>query len=150
MPAASFQSRLSARKCDGDVATRAQPHLDAVFDGVPPGDVLEVVDVEAFGVEFGPQHLDEVAVELGGDPGTVVIGRDEARRRLDQVGAEEEVIAEGEGRPRSGSEIRRRSRSSKLPMVPPRKITNRSPGRPGRVPIRLVEVGDHGMHRHGG
>ena len=99
----------------GDVATRAQPHLDAVFDGVPPGDVLEVVDVEALGVEFGPQHLDEVAVELGGDPGTVVVGRDETRRRLDQVGAEEEVIAGGEGRPRSGQK---------------------------RVPLPVVEVAD--------
>ena len=38
----------------GDVATGAQPHLNAVFDGIPSDDVLEVVNVEAFGIEFGP------------------------------------------------------------------------------------------------
>ncbi len=53
--------------------------------------MLERVRVEV-GVQFAVDDVEDVPVELGGDPGRVVVGADEASGVLDEVGAEEEEV----------------------------------------------------------
>ena len=44
------------------------------------------------GAELAVEHEQHVAVELGGDPGAVVVGGDQPGPVLDQVGAEQEPV----------------------------------------------------------
>ena len=93
-------------------AQRAQADVDPAVVGVPEGDVLEGVGVEV-GAELAVEHVEDVLVELGGDPGGVVVGGLEPGPVLDQVGAEQEAVARvhqgrdpGEERaPRRGAEV---------------------------------------------
>ena len=61
------------------------------FSVVPEGDVLERVEVEV-GAELAVEDAEHVLVELGGDPGRVVVGGLQRRAVLDQVRAEQEVV----------------------------------------------------------
>ena len=88
-----------------DVAPGAQPHLDPAALRIPPRDVLEIIGVEPARAEFGAQHLDEVAIERGGHACRVVVGSGEPRRRLDQVGADQEVVARCHCRPDAVEEL---------------------------------------------
>ena len=54
-------------------AQRAQADVDPLVVGVEEGDVLERVGVEV-GVELAVEDVEHVLVELGGDPGGVVVG----------------------------------------------------------------------------
>ena len=64
--------------------------------------MLEGVEVEV-GAELAVEDREHVLVELGGDALGVVVGGLEAAAVLDQVGAEQEVVAgEHQGR-RSGT-----------------------------------------------
>ena len=74
------------------VGERAQADVHALLVAVVAGDVLEGVEVEV-GAELAVEDLEHVLVELGGDPLGVVVGGLEAGRVLDQVGAEQEVVA---------------------------------------------------------
>jgi hypothetical protein len=70
---------------------RAQAHLDPLALAIEERNVLEGVDVEV-GVELAVDHAQDVAIELGGHAGGVVVGGLDDRRVLDQVGAEQQVI----------------------------------------------------------
>ncbi len=67
----------------------AQPHLDPLLVLVPQGDVAEPVRIEV-APELLVEHAEHVAVEVGGDAGSVVIGGDEPLSVLDQIGADEQ------------------------------------------------------------
>src|SRR5690625_3212836 len=73
------------------VPARAQPHLDPLLFGVPPGHVVERAGVEV-GAQFPVDDGQNVAVEGGGDPLGVVVGGNEAFGVLDQVAAEQEPV----------------------------------------------------------
>ena len=77
------------------VVERAQPHLDALVLLVPQGHVLEAARDRSRRVQLAVEHVEHVAVELGGDPGGVVVGGDQAGPVLDQVGAEQEAGRRG-------------------------------------------------------
>ncbi len=62
-----------------ELTPRAEPHLDPAAHWIPSRHVGEVVEVQALGIQLSPQHLNQVAIERGGDAGAVVVGRDEAR-----------------------------------------------------------------------
>ena len=79
------------------VGERAQADVHPLRLGVVAGDVLEGVEVEV-GAELAVEHLEHVLVELGGDPGGVVVGGLEPGAVLDQVGAEQELVAGAEQR----------------------------------------------------
>ena len=49
-------------------------------------------------VQLAVEHPEHVAVELGGDAGRVVVGRDQASRVLDEVGAEQQRVTREQGR----------------------------------------------------
>ena len=95
-----------AAKCDVEVEAvephllvgeRAQADVHPLRLGVVAGDVLEGVEVEV-GAELAVEDGEDVLVELGGDAGGVVVGGLEAGAVLDQVGAEQEVVAGAEQR----------------------------------------------------
>jgi hypothetical protein len=67
--------------------------------------VVERVDVEV-GPQLPVEHVQHVAVELGGDPGRVVIGGHERRRVDDEPGAEQELLAGPHRRPQRPQELR--------------------------------------------
>ena len=82
----------------------AQPHLDALLVGVPPGDVLERVEVEV-GVEFAVHHGEHVLVELRGHARGVVVGPHQAVGVLDQVGAEQQGVTRLQAVGQRGEEL---------------------------------------------
>src|SRR5690606_6917503 len=73
-------------------ARALEPHLDPRGRLVPQGDVPEAGEAEG-GAELAVEAGEDVAVEGGGHPGGVVVGGQEDRRVLAQIGAEEEAIA---------------------------------------------------------
>src|ERR1700687_2063202 len=56
--------------------------------------MVELVGFE-ISLELVVEHDEHVAIELGGDAGTVVIGGDQTSRILDQVGANKEMVTDG-------------------------------------------------------
>ena len=95
---------LAARELDLEVerpdrdpagAPGTQAHLDPLVLRVEERHVLEQVGREV-GVELAVEHVQDVAVELGGHAVRVVVGRLQRVDVLDQVGAEQEVVAGGE------------------------------------------------------
>ncbi len=89
-----------AAKCDGQIQRRdphplcracPQPHLDALFVGVPPGHMLEGVKVE-IGIELAVDHGEHIAIEPGRHARAVVIGADQPAGVLDQVGAQQQGV----------------------------------------------------------
>ena len=91
-PSATSTSRSMARRIGVLVALGPQVHLDPLLVLVPLGHVGEAVGREV-AVELAVEDVEDVAVELGGDAGGVVVGGDEAGRVLHEVGAEEEPVA---------------------------------------------------------
>ena len=71
---------------------RPQPHLDALLVGVPPGHVLEGLEVEV-GVELAVDHREHIAVEPRRHARAVVVGADQPAGVLDQVGAQQQGVA---------------------------------------------------------
>ena len=69
----------------------AQVHLDPLLLAVPLGDVGEPVGGEV-AVELAVEDVQDVAVELGGHTGGVVVGGDEPGGVLHEVGAEEQPV----------------------------------------------------------
>ena len=67
----------------------AKSHLDPFLGGIPARDVREGVDVEV-GVELAVEHAQDVAIELGGDAGAVVVRGNEPSDILDEVGTEQQ------------------------------------------------------------
>jgi hypothetical protein len=70
--------------------------------------------------------MQHVAVELGGDPGGVVVGGDQPSGVFDQVSAEQQAVA-GDQALREGAQEPGGCAGSRLPMVPPRNATSRRP-----------------------
>ena len=91
---AGGEGDLQVEAVDRDllVGERAQADVHPLRLGVVAGDVLEGVEVEV-GAELAVEHLEHVLVELGGDAGGVVVGGLEPVAVLDQVGAEQELVA---------------------------------------------------------
>ena len=76
------------------VGRGAQPHLDPLVGLVPAGHVLEPGGIEV-GTQLAVEHVEHVAVELGGHAGAVVVGVDQPGPVLDQVGTEEQAVVQG-------------------------------------------------------
>ena len=91
-PAANSTVEVDALEPHRLVGERAQADVHPLLLGVVAGDVLEGVEVEV-GAELAVEDLEHVLVELGGDALGVVVGGLEADPVLDQVGAEQEVVA---------------------------------------------------------
>src|SRR5579864_1093947 len=91
---ALLEVELEAEGRQADVlpALGAQAHLDPALAGVVEGAVAEGGRVEvAHGAMVG--NAQDVAIELGGDAGGVVVGGFQPGDRFHQVDAEQEVIA---------------------------------------------------------
>ena len=72
-PSAKVRSRSRSADPDGLVGGGPQPHLDPVVVLVPPGHVVEPVEVEV-GAEVAVEDGEHVAVERRRHPGGVVVG----------------------------------------------------------------------------
>ena len=91
-PAANSTVEVDALEPDLLGGERAQADVHPLLAAVVAGDVLEGVEVEV-GAELAVEDLEHVLVELGGDALGVVVGGLQPGRVLDQVGAEQEVVA---------------------------------------------------------
>ena len=93
---AGSEVHLDAEVGHGDrpFVAGAQPHLDAVLVLVPAGDVVEAGRVEV-GAELPVEDGQDVAVELGGHPGSVVVGGHQSAPVLDQVGPQQQGVPGG-------------------------------------------------------
>ena len=132
-----------------DIPTGTQPHLDAMFGGIPSGDVLEVVHVQPLGVQPGAQHLDDVAIEVCGHPGPVVVGGDEPTGVLDEVGAQEKIVAGLQGT-RDPTEEARPLGLVEIADGPAEEYGHSRPGVVGQSQVGVVEVAVQWLHRDGG
>ncbi len=94
-----------------------QPHLDPLLVVVPHRDVREPIRHEV-SVERTVDHGEHVAIERGGDSGSVVVGRDESLAVLDQVGAEQQVLALGQAAGQVARGTLPARMAPRLPMVP--------------------------------
>ena len=85
-------SESNVLTCDpyGLVNSAYQMHLNAAFLVVPHGAVREHRNLEV-GRGFTIQAYQEVAIESGGDTGGIVVGRQQYRRVLVQIGAHKET-----------------------------------------------------------
>ena len=93
-PSARRRSRSAPAMFTRLLAVRPQAHLDPGVGPVEEGHVLEGVGIEV-GVELAVDHVQHVAVELGGHAGPVVVGRLQDGPVLRQVGAEHQAAAAG-------------------------------------------------------
>ena len=108
-PVGEVDGQVQRADIDPLCARGTQPHLDALLVGVPPGDVVERVEIEV-GVEFSVDHREHIAVELRGYARTVVVGTHQPVDILDQVGAQQQAVAGLQGVRQRGKELGARTR----------------------------------------